>query len=128
MSGDPRIGSDESGFVQIADADDGAPQTALAVPTNALARVDKIKVENSASASVNLELYDDEDGTSAGNVSDQRDVLEAVGSGNSRTVEGPWRVFEEDVLVATENGGQDDLVSVTVYGEVLTDLLDMTTV
>lgn len=130
MSGDPRIGSDESGYVEIEAADGSTPQTAVEIPATALFRVDQIKIEydDGASATADLEVYDDPDGTAAGDLTDQRDAFLNIDSDTRIAHVAEYRVFENDVLVATAGGNQDGVLGVTVYGEVLTDLEDITQV
>lgn len=127
--GDPRVGTDDSGHVTIASGDGNTPQTAYDIPADALFRVDRVKIEYDDGGTVDgvdVQLWDDADGTAAGAVSDQRDEFPNLDSDMKLEAEGPWRVFEEDVLVSTANGSQDADVDVTVYGELLTDLADMT--
>lgn len=127
MSADPRTGTTDSGVVTIASGDGNTPQTAFTIPSDALFRLHRVKIEyeDAATATTNVELFDDADGTGAGNVSDRRDRFPNIDPDMSVTEEGPYRVFEEDVLAQT-GGNQDADVTVTVYGEVLTDLEDMT--
>jgi hypothetical protein len=124
---DPRVGKAESGTVTIASGDGNTPQTVLQIPSNALFQVERLKIEYSASATnddQDIILFDESDGTSSGNVSDERDSFLGVDNDDSLEFEGPMRIFEEDVLVQCETGNQDGDVVVTVYGHVLTALRD----
>lgn len=126
---DPRTGPEDSGTVTIASGDNDAPQTAYSIRSDALFKVTHVKVEyddDGTNSGVDVELYDDADGTSAGNVSDQRDSFLNLDPDSVVTVDGNYRDFEEDVLVKTANGNQDGDVNVTVKGVLMTDLEDMT--
>lgn len=124
---DPRVGTEDSGLVTIASGDGTTPQKAYGIESSALFRVTAIKIEykDDATATIDVELYDEADGTAAGSVSDQRDSFQNIDPDMKVEVERTYRVFEEDVLVKTAGGNQDDDVDVTVYGELLTDLEDM---
>lgn len=123
---DPRTGPDESGTVTITQGDGNAPQTALTIPGDALFSLSGIKFEydDGATAATTITLFDDADGTGAGNVADQRDVFK-LQAGESRLIDGlEMRDFEEDVLVQGDNN-QDGDVDVTVYGTMLIALADV---
>lgn len=123
---DPRTGTEESGTVTIASGDGSTPATALNIPSDALFKPTRVKIEYEGTADAEVEFYDEADGTSSGNVSDRRDTFTDIENNAVQEFEGPWRDFEEDVLFATEGGNQDGDVIVTVYGVVLTDLVDQT--
>lgn len=128
MTADPRGGPDESGTVRIALGDGSTPQTALDIPSTALYRLKAIKLEYdaSATATIDIEVFDDADGTTAGNVSDRRDTIRNIDPGESVVIDyDGMREFEEDVLVQEPNGNQDANVDVTVEGELLTYLKDL---
>lgn len=128
MSGDPRDGPGQSGHVTIESADGTTPQTAVDVRSDGLYQIEAIKVEydDGASATTDVTLYDDADGTSSGDVSDQRDIIKNLDPGESVTVDyDGMRDFEEDVLVQGD-GNQDGDVEVTVMGKSLTYLKDLT--
>lgn len=127
--GDPRTGPDESGFVTITDGDGDTPQTAVSIPTDALFSLEAIKVEYDPAGTtgdVEIGIFDDEDGTSSGNVADQRDSIKNIDPGEEVMVDGlQMRDFEEDVLVQSIGDNHDDDVDVTVYGTLLTTLSDV---
>lgn len=124
---DPRTGYPESDIVTVTSGDGNTPQTAVDIPDLGLFRPTQVKIEydENATVSATVSLFDDADGTSAGNVSDLRDRHRNIQPGETRTVDDlDMREFEEDVLVQTE-GNQDDEVDVTVYGELITGLSDV---
>lgn len=125
---DARVGPSESGHVTITAADGTTPQTALDIDATGLFRLEAVKIEydSAATADCVVELYDDADGTTAGNVSDQRDTFRGITPGSTTMVDNlDGRDFEEDVLVKTEAGSQDDEVDVTVYGTILRSHADL---
>lgn len=127
---DPRDGPGQSGQVQLVDADDDAPQTAHNVRSDGLFQLEAIKIgyDDGASATIDIAIFDDADGTAAGSVSDKRDVIKNIDPGESVTVDyDGMRDFEEDVLVQVEGGNQDGNVEVTVMGRSLTYLRDVVT-
>lgn len=127
---DPRGGPTESGFITISDADGNTPQTAVDIPADALYRLTAIKVEYDPSGTgenVEIGIFDDADGTSAGNVSDQRDSINNIDPGEEVMLDGlSMRDFEEDVLVQSIGDNHDADLDVTVYGQLLTVLEDVT--
>lgn len=123
---DPRTGSEDSGYVTVASGDGDTPATAYTVPSDALFRPTRVKIEYpSSGATTAVNLWDEDDGTGAGALADQRDAFTNLSSSDEADVfEGPWRVFDNDVVVNTDSS-QDADVEVTVYGVLLTDLKDM---
>jgi len=124
---EPRVGPSESGYVEVTSGDGTTPQTAVDVPAEALMRVDRIEWQYDAGAAVATEftIYDEPDGTTSGGVSDDRaTVIDVSSGGDSGTLEGSFRAFEEGVLFQAD-GNQDASLHFRVYGEKLTDLADM---
>lgn len=122
-----RVGPDESGHVEVTSGDGTTPQTAVNIPAEALMRVDRIEWEydSSATAASQFTVYDEPDGTSSGDTSDDRArAVNLSSGGDSGTIEGSGRDFEQGVLIEAD-GNQDASIYVTVYGEKLTDLADM---
>lgn len=124
---DPRTGPAESGQVQIASGDGNTPQTALDIPSLALYRLEGIKIgyDESATATIDVTVFDDADGTTSGNVSDSRDTIKNLDPGEEVVIDyDGMRDFEEGVLVQEPNGNQDGDVEVLVMGTLLTALKD----
>lgn len=127
-SEDPRTGPAESGHVQIASGDGNTPQTALKIPSDALYNLEAITIgyDEGATATIQVDVYDEADGTGSGGVSDKRHVEKAIDPGEVVTVDfDGMRDFEEGVLVQEPNGAQDGDVEVTVNGQLLTSLKDV---
>lgn len=125
---DPRTGPADSGTVRMVDADDDTPQTALDIPSDALFRLDGLTIDydRGATATIDLAIFDDGSGTTAGNVSDRRDTIRNIDPGESVALDyDGMRDFENDVLVQAINGNQDGDVDVTVEGTRLTVLADV---
>lgn len=123
---DPRSGYPESDIVTVTSGDGNTPQTAIDIPSDALYRPTAVKIEydSAATTAVDVSLFDEPDGTTAGNVSDRRDRHRNIQPGESRMVdELDMRDVEQDVLVQTD-GNQDDELDVTVYGELIVALTD----
>lgn len=128
LEDDPRTGIADSGTVTITDADDGSPQTALQIRSDGLFKPTRIKIEYATGATnepIDIEIHDNADGTAAADLDDLRESIPNVDSDDQIVVEGPYREFENDVLVRTENGNQDGDIDVSVYGYHLTSLSDM---
>jgi len=128
LDNDPRTGKVDSGTVTFDDATGTTPQTAFQIPDNALFRVTKVKVEyddGATTGGVNLEMYDDADGTGNADVADKRDEFKNLDTDTLNEFDGPWRVFEEDVLFHDADDNIDGELQVSVYGVVLSDLKDM---
>lgn len=123
----PRTGFPENGNVQITTADGNTPQTALTIPSDALYLVTAVKIayDDAANTTTDVTLYDDADGTAAGDVADQRDVYMNVTPGEVRMLdELSMRDVEEAVLFQAD-GNQDGNLELTVYGELLRALRDI---
>lgn len=129
MSGDDlRTGPDDNGKVTIAAGDGNTPQTALNNRDDALYSLEAIKIEydEAATATIDIAVFDDADGTSSGNVSDERDRIMNIDPGESVTIDyDGMRDIEEDVLVQEPGGNQDADVHVTVMGTRLVALKDV---
>lgn len=123
---DPRTGSEDSDNVVVVAGDNDVPQTVLSIPATALFKPTSVRIEYDDGASVNARvgLYDDDDGTTNANLSEQRDEWLNIAPGDRVETEATYRAFENDVLVATD-GNQDGELSVTVNGVTLTDLKDI---
>ncbi len=124
---DPRTGPAESGQAQITAANGTTPQTAVDIDDVALYRVETVTIayDDGATATVDVTMYDDAAGTSAGNVGDTRHVFKNLAPGEVRSVDfGGLRDFEEDVLVQGD-GNQDGNIEVTVSGTALVALKDV---
>lgn len=122
---DNRVGPEESGTVIIAAGDGQTPQTALDIPSDALFSLDRIVVEAEAGDDDGIEVYDEADGTSYADASDLRDVVTDMDTDQVQEREGPYRDFEEGVLVASRDDNITSDVHVTVHGHLLTDLADV---
>jgi len=127
---DPRTGPHESGFVTITNVNGNAPQTALDIPSTVLFSLESLKIEYDPTATgtnVEIGVFDDADGTIAGNVSDQRESFKNIDPGEEVLFDtGGMRDFEEDVLVQSIGGNHDGDVDVTVTGTLLVVLSDVT--
>lgn len=129
LENDPRTGHSESGFATITDSDGNTPQTAVSIPSDALFKVTGYTVQyddSGTNTDVEVGIFDDADGTSSGNVSDQRDTVRSIAGGDRvdrNDLE--MREFEEDVLVQSIGDQHDQDIDVTVRGVLLTDLKDM---
>lgn len=121
---DPRTGREVSRTVTVGSGDGNAPSTPLTIPSDALFKPTRVKVEYGGSAATQINLWDEAGDVSQGDLSDQRDTFTDLSNNAVQTHEGPWGDFEDDVTVNTD-GNQDDDVEVTVYGVVMTDLQDM---
>lgn len=125
--GDPRVGRPDSGETTIVSGDGNTPQTAYSIDSTDLFVPTQVKIEydDTATATADVEMYDEADGTSNANASDRRDRFTNLQPGEVRTVDDVgYRDFEDDVLFAT-SGNQDGEIRVTVYGVVPTALADV---
>lgn len=128
---DPRTGPGASGKVTVANGDGNTPQTALNNRDDALFRLEAVSVgyDDGATTTIDIAIFDDADGTAAGNVGDERHQIKNIDPGEEVVVDfDGMRDFEEDVLVQEPNGNQDADIEVTVQGTRLVALDDVMSV
>lgn len=124
---DPRTGPPDSGQAQITSGDGNSPQTGYNIRSDALFRVEEIIISyaDAASVTTDVTVWDDEDGTGAGNVADKRHVIQNLQPGEVRAVDTDGlRDFEEDVLYQADNN-QDGNIEITTVGTLLLALKDV---
>lgn len=121
MAQDIRTSSRSESGVHSIQGGDTAPATLMSLRSEETLSLKYVKLHYEAGATTNtiVEVYDEADGTTSGNLEDKVDHF-ALAPGDTVVVEeGVWRDIEEDILLLPD-GNQDGQILVTAGGNPLT--------